>query len=196
MLPDFPETKRLFSRFFLTYMRQRLRQVSPFGMLETRHIHEGRRMRVTRSDDTQSESDVVQQSVGFEIRVDEIESLTLEKVIEKYNAVVNEMAGQQANFIRERMSAEIPESQSLDALGKRLDAQMVIDMLDKMQVEFYPDGTPHEIFVDGPLLTRERMAEIDKEFKDNPELKRRFDEMMAKKKGEWLAREADRKLVG
>jgi hypothetical protein len=69
-------------------------------------------------------------------------------------------------------------------------------MLEKMQIDFYPDGTPHEIFVDGPLLTPERMAAVDKEFESNPELKRKFDEMMEKKKEKWSAREADRKLVG
>ena len=37
---------------------------------------------------------------------------------------------------------------------------------------------------------------MDKELESNPELKRKFDEMMEKKKEEWRAREADRKLVG
>jgi len=50
--------------------------------------------------------------------------------------------------------------------------------------------------VDGPLFTPERMAAMDKELESNPELKRKFDEMMEKKKEEWRAREADRKLVG
>lgn len=196
MLPDFSETKRLFGNFFQAYMRVRVHQISPFGMIRTRHVHEGRRMQVTRSDESRSESQVVQQSVGIEVKLEEIESLTFERVIEKYNTLIARMASQQANFIRSRMSAEIPESNSVDGRGRKFDAQMVIEMKEKMQMEFYPDGTPHEIFVDGPTFTAERVAAIEKEFNDNPELKKKHDDVMAKKKEEWSAREADRKLVG
>lgn len=196
MLPDFPETKLLFSRFFQAYMRVRIQEISPFGMVRTRHIHEGRRMRVTRPDESRSESEMVLQSVGIEINFEEIESMTFENVIEKYNTVIAQMAGQQANFVRSQLSAEIPESNSVDGRGRKFDAQMVIEMKEKMQIEFYPDGTPHEIFVDGPIFTPECLAEIEKEFSDNPELKKKHDEVMEKKKEEWLAREADRKLVG
>jgi hypothetical protein len=195
MLPDFPETKRLFSRFFQTYMRRKMREVSPFGMLHTRYLHEGRTMKITRADDTKSESGMVQMSSMLEIKVDEIEGLTFEKVIEKHDALVADMAVKQAHFIRERMSAELPESQTLDGKGKKFDAQMLIDVLDKMQIEFYPDGTPHEIYGDGSMFRPERMAAIEKELDESPELKRKFDDMMVKKKEAWLAREADRKLV-
>lgn len=153
-------------------------------------------MRVTRSDESRSESQAVRQSVGIEIKFEEIESLTFEKVIEKHNTLIAQMARQQANFIRSRLSAEIPGSNSVEGRGRKFDAQMVIEMKEKMQIEFYPNGTPHEIFVDGPIFTPERLAAIEKEFNDNPELKKRHDEVMTKKKEEWLAREADRKLVG
>lgn len=196
MLPDFPETKRLFSRFFRTYMRQKIREVSPYGAIQTRYYHEGRAMKITRADQSESNSGMEQLSAHLEIKLDEIENLTLQKAIEKHDAMIAELVQKQTHFIRERMSSEIPESQILDAMGRRFDAQVVIEMLEKMHIEFYPNGTPHEIFVDGPLFTPERMAEVDKEFESNPELKRKFDEMMEKKKEEWRARETDRKLVG
>jgi phenylalanine-4-hydroxylase len=196
MLPDFPETKRLFSRFFRTYMRQKIHEISPYGAVQTRYLHEGRAMKITRADLSESTSGMEQLSVHLEIKFDEIENLTLQKAIEKYDAIIADLVQKQTHFIRESVSSEIPESQTLDAKGKRFDAQVVIDMLEKMQIDFYPDGTPHEIFVDGPLLTPERMAAVDTEFESNPELKRKFDEMIEKKREEWRAREANRKLVG
>lgn len=196
MLPDFPETKKLFSRFFRTYMRRKAREISPYGAVQTRYIHEGRAMKVTRADQSESTSGMEQLSVHLEIKFDEIENLTLQKAIEKHDAMIVDMVRKQTHFIRERMSSEIPESQTLDAKGRKFDAQVVIEMFEKMQIDFYPDGTPHEIFVDGPVFTPERMAAVDKEFESNPELKKKFDEMMEKKKEEWRAREADRKLVG
>jgi phenylalanine-4-hydroxylase len=196
MLPDFPETKRLFSRFFRTYMRRKVREVSPYGAVQTRYLHEGRAMKITRADRSESTSSMEELSVHLEIKFDEIESLTLQKAIEKHDAMIADMVQKQTHFVRERLSSEIPESQTLNAKGRKFDAQVVIEMLEKMQIDFYPDGTPHEIFVDSPLFTPERMAAVDKEFESNPELKRKFDEMMEKKKEEWRAREADRKLVG
>lgn len=195
MLPDFPETKRLFTRFFRTYMRQKIRDVSPYSAVQMRYLHEGRAMKIIRADKSESTSGMEQLSAHLEIKFDEIESLTLQKAIEKHDALIADMVSKQTNFIRERMSREIPESQTLDAKGKGFGAQVVIDMLEKMQIDFYPDGTPHEIFLDPPP-TPERMAAVDAEFESNPELKRKFDEMMEKKKEEWRAREADRKLVG
>ncbi|MGQ0834886.1 MAG: hypothetical protein ACT4O5_08205 [Gammaproteobacteria bacterium] len=196
MLPDFPETKRLFSRFFQAHMRVKLRQISPYSMVQTRYLHEGRMMQVMRPDDTQSQSELVQLSSPIEMKFDEIETLTLQKVLEKYDAVVTDMVRKQVGLVRERMSAEIPESQAVDARGRKLDADLVMETLEKMQIEFYPDGTPHELLLDGPPFARERMTAIEKEISESPELKRKFDDMMARKKEQWRAREASRKLVG
>ena len=196
MLPDFPETKRLFSRFFRTYVRRKIRQISPYGIAQTRYLHEGRSMKITRADQSESTSGMEQLSAYLEIKFDEIENMTLQKAIEKYDAMIVDMVQKQTHFIRERMSSELPESQTLNANGRKFDAHVAIEMLEKMQIDFYPDGTPHEIYANGPIFTQERLAAVGKEFDSNPELKKKFDEMMEKKKGEWRAREADRKLVG
>ena len=153
-------------------------------------------MKITRADQSESTSGMEQLSVLLEIKHDEIENLTLQKAIAKHDAMIVEMVQKQTNFIRERMSSEIPESQSLDAKGRKFDAQLLIELLEKIQIDFYPDGTPHELYVDGPLFTPERMAAVDKEFESNPELKKKYDELWDKKREDWRAREADRKLVG
>jgi hypothetical protein len=196
MLPDFPETKRLFSRFFRTYMRRKARQISPYGAVQSRYIHEGRATRIKRADQSESTSPMQQLSASLEIKFDEIESLTFEKAIEKHDAMLLDLVRKQTDFIRERMSAEIPASQTLDAKGKKLSPQIMFDLFEKMQIDFYPDGTPHELHVDGPLFTAESLAAVETEIESDPEWKRKFDEMMEKKKEAWRAREADRKLVG
>ncbi len=51
MLPDSPETKRLFERFFQTYMRRKARLVPPFLIaFQVRYIHETRGMKITPTD--------------------------------------------------------------------------------------------------------------------------------------------------
>jgi hypothetical protein len=196
MLPDFPETKRLFARFFNAYMRRKVREVSPFGMIRSHYIHEGRAMRVTRADQSESKSNLEVLSSPMEIRFDELEGMTLEKTIEKCDALSVDMARKQAEFVRAHLSRELPESQAVDAKGKKLDAELMIETLEKMQIEFYPDGTPHEIHLDGPAFDPERMAAVTKEFEEKPELGKKFNDLMERKRDEWRAREADRKLVG
>src|SRR5258706_13519445 len=138
MLPDFPETKRLFSRFFRTYMRRKVREVSPYGAVQTRSLHEGRAMKITRADQSESTSGMEQLSVRLDIEFDEIENMTLQKAIEKHDTMIADMVQNQTHFIRERVSSEIPESQTLNAKGRKFDAQVVIEMLEKMQIDFYP----------------------------------------------------------
>lgn len=197
MLPDFPETKRLFSRFFQTYMRRRMREISPFGMVSVWHYHEGRAMKVVRDDQSESKSDLQQLSTqALQIKLDEIEGLTLEKVIKIHDVMIVDMVSKQADFIRERISSETPQSQTVEAKGRKLDAALYLEMIDKMQVQFNPDGTPQEIFFDGHLFTPEAMVAVEQEFQSSPELEKRHENLMAKKREEWRDREADRKLVG
>ena len=196
MIPDFPETKRLFTRFFRTYMRQKMRQISPYGAVQTRHLHEGRAMHIMRADQSESTSDIQLLSTEIQINFDEIKDLTLQKVLQKHDAMLFDLVSKQTNLMRERMDAEIPASQTVDAKGKKLDANLVLEVLDKMQIEFYPDGTPHQIYVDGSQFTAETMAAIDKQFEDSPELQQKYNDLIERKKEEWRAREADRKLVG
>lgn len=196
MFPDFPETKRLFNRFFQTYAQRKARLISPFADVQIRYLHEGRSMKVKRADESESSSEVQQLSSTFEIKHDEIPELTFDKVIEKYDAVILDMVQQQTGFAFNRLNEEIPESQNIDAKGRKLDAEIIIEMLETIQLEFYPDGRPHELHVFGGLFSPERLRAVDEEFKNNPELQKRHDELMARKRDEWRAREANRKLVG
>lgn len=196
MLPDYPETKRLFTRVFQTYMRDKARQISPFGMIETRHMHEGRAMKVTRADESESKSEAVQIGAEMEVTFAEAETLTLEKVIAKYDQVLLDLVRKQTTMVQERLHEDIPESQAVDAKGRPLDAQVLYELLDKKEIEFYPDGRPHEIHVVGPLFAHGRLPAVMQEIDSNPELKKKFDDLMERKKEAWRAREADRELVG
>lgn len=196
MLPDYPETKRLFAKFFQNYMRVRARQISPFGMIQTRLLHEGRSMKVTRADKSESQSDTVQLSTQMEISYAEVENLTLETVIKKYDEVVLDMVRKQADFVRERLGEEIPATQAVDGRGRKFGPQILFEVLEKMQIEFYADGRPHEIHVEGPLFTPEKLDAIFKEIDNSPELSKKFQDLLNQKREDWRVREADRKLVG
>lgn len=196
MLPDFAETKKMFRRFFQAYARQRAREISPFADAQTRYLHEGRGMMVRRADQSESNTKMEQLSSTMEIKFDEIPGLTFEQAIAKYDGMIVDMVQKQVNFTLERLNKDIPKSQTVDARGKKLDAEIVLEMLETVQMEFYPDGRPHELHVVGGLFSPERIEAVEREFQDNPELKKRHAELIARKREEWRVREANRKLVG
>lgn len=196
MLPDFSETKRLFGRFFQMYMRRKAQAMSPLADIQVRHLHEGRGMRVERADQSESNSGVQQLSSTMEIRFDEIPDLTFEKATTKFDEMIVDMVHKQTGFALERLGDDIPASQSIDAKGKTLDAELVLQMLETIQLEFYPDGRPHELHVIGGIFSPERLEAVDEEFRNNPQLQKRHDDLIARKREEWRAREASRKLVG
>jgi hypothetical protein len=149
MLPDYSETKRLFVRFFQTYARRKARAISPFDAVQTRYLHEGRGMKVMRAGESESNTEVQQLSSMIEIKFDEIPDLTFEKAVAKYDEMILDMVRKQTGFALERLNEDMPKSQSVDAKGKKLDAEIILEMLETIQLEFYPDGRPHELHVVG-----------------------------------------------
>ena len=149
-----------------------------------------------RPDQSESNTGMQQLSSVMEIRFDEIPDLTFEKAIAKYDEMILDMVRKQTGFALERLNEDIPKSQSVDAKGKKLDAELVFQMFETIQLEFYPDGRPHELHVMGGLFSPDRLKAVEEEIQNNPELKMRWDELFARKKEEWRAREASRKLVG
>ncbi len=149
-----------------------------------------------RADESESNTTTQQLSSMMEIKFDEIPDLTFEKAIAKYDEMILDMVRKQTGFALERLNEDIPKSQSIDAKGKKLGAEIILEMLETIQLEFYPDGRPHELHMVGGLFTSEQLKAVDEEFQSNPELQKRYDELMARKREEWRAREANRKLVG
>jgi hypothetical protein len=195
MLPDYSETKQLFAQFFQTHMRRRAREISPFRMVQERLLHEGRAMHVTRADNTESRTAPVRMSALLEVKYDEVENLTLEMALQKYDEVVLDIVRQQASLVRERLGSEIPPEHSVDRKGRKLGPDILYEVMEKMQIEFYPDGRPHEIYIDGPLFASGLDA-VFKEIDCSPELTKKFNDLMDRKREDWRAREAHRKLVG
>lgn len=196
MLPDYSETKRMFSQFFQAYIRQKARSISPLVEIPIRYLHEGRGMKVKREDLSESTMDMQQFSSTMEIKIDEIPEQTFDKVIATYDKVILDLVRKQTGFALERLNEDIPKSQSIDAKGKKLDAEMILQMLETIELEFYPDGRLQELHVIGGLFSPERLNSANEELQNNPELQQRYNELIDRKREEWRAREASRKLVG
>ena len=89
-----------------------------------------------RADASESSTKTQQISSMMEIKFDEIPGLTFEKAIAKFDEMILDMVRKQTGFALERMSEDIPDSQSVDARGKKLDAELILEVLETIQLEF------------------------------------------------------------
>jgi hypothetical protein len=84
----------------------------------------------------------------------------------------------------------------MDAKGHKLTASLYLDMIDKIWLDFEPDGSPKlPTMVIHPDL-RQRAQDISTELQTNPDYRDRFAKIIERKREEWRAREANRELAG
>jgi hypothetical protein len=84
----------------------------------------------------------------------------------------------------------------IDTKGQPISHDYIFQMIEMMDMDFNPQGEPEwPTMVVSPTLG-ERMEQLSREANDDPKIKKRYEELIIRKKEEFRAREADRKLVG
>jgi len=195
MLPDFPETKNLFHEALTLYMQRKSREISPFRDVRQTKVHEGDAMQVARADGSRSESSFRTLSAELTLQTADIENLTLQKVIEFHDKIIEQMVREKTKFTLEMIDRDLPRSQTAGE-GRRFDATMLLDALEKIQIDFHPDGTMHQLNILGGAIIAERWEEAKAQFEASPELQQRYAEIVRRKREDWRDREASRTLVG
>jgi hypothetical protein len=135
-------------------------------------------------------------SVESFVKLDEIPAQTFDSVVKKFDEITQEMVRKQTELSLRRIDEDLPPSQTVDAKGRKLDAELILEMFEAIQLEFDDDGSIQPLHLVGHLFTSESLAAAEKQTIESPELSRRYEDLIARKREEWRAREADRKLVG
>ena len=65
-----------------------------------------------------------------------------------------------------------------------------------MEVDFDEDGNPKMPTIVASPKMASQFEQLDGEFDADPDVRRRYEELIEKKRQQFLTREADRKLVG
>lgn len=200
MLPDFPETKSKIQHFMTLYMRQQTSQANPFLQSGVRKsfVCEGDRMRIERADSSVSQTPFVEVSSETQIKTSDIKNHTFQDLFDLQSKMALDIAQQQTVHVNQELINSLDSAgQTTGAKGKPLCWDNILDAIEKMHVEFNPETKePEKITLMGGALTSEKLKELDEEYKSNPKIEKRHNEILLKKKEEWRAREADRKLVG
>jgi hypothetical protein len=198
MLPDLPSLKcdiqQMLKRYLQTQVNARL---GILGQSPKHTVHEGNRMRTVRADGSTDESELKQASAEMSLKFNDIPQFSIEKRI----AMINDMAEQMARQISEQMFGALNEilnktGQVVDQEGRPLDAEAIFSVLEKIQLDFDETGKHKDLSIVVPPELAPKAKQVLEQIHSDPTLRKRYEEIIVRKRIEWRDREAARKLVG
>lgn len=198
MLPDLPILKGELQEVLDDLLRKRAHsKLGVFSETPRVYVHEGNRMRTVRADGSIEVTPFKTASAELLIKRSEVPSLTPEARLAMIDKMADEMAEKVSKNMFESLNATLEAAgQTVDSRGKPLTVDVLLETLEKMDIEFDANGAPTGLqLVVGPAVapTIQRLRE---RFETDSEVQRRHKELMHRKRMEWRAREAARKLVG
>lgn len=199
MLPDLPKLKSDIAQVFHVIFKNRVNAyLGVVGEVPRYLIKEGSNPVTLRSDASRDETTLKAASAETVFNLEEIPNLSVESRIARLDTAAREMADQISSHAFATINEAVDKvGNVVDAKGKPFSAEAVFEVLEKIQMDFDDDGIKHkEITVVIPPALTERVRETIEQIHQDPELSKRYEEIIDKKRMEWRDREAARKLVG
>lgn len=193
MLPDFPQSKKEIRKKLVLLTEQLAREKAPLlAGIKSFMQHEGK----THSYDRIRAEPV---SEGFEeiaipvtIQVSEMPDLVGEKLRVKIEALADEIARKRMEMFNRKFTEVTKEiGNALDAKGAPFSQEMFFEMLEKIDMDFGPDGQPTVRM----HTSTQGLIEVYEKWQEDPAFKIRYDELLNRKRDAWRDRESYRKLV-
>lgn len=198
MLPDYPQFKGKLSELYIERLKNvKKKLMVTFGDVPLNKMFEGHKSVLIREDGTRDEIEFKSIRANIEINLKDIDKLTLSDVIKKIDSMAEEMARQESIYAFAEIEKSVEKiGNVVDARGKGLTPTIFFEMLDKIWIEFDENNNPilPQIVTGKDLF--ESSKKLFEELESNPGHKKRLDEVIEKKRREWLDREGNRTLVG
>lgn len=199
MLPDYPDAKAKLMQILIEQMRQEnKRELGFIGEIPRSIMFEGDRSLIKRSDGTNQEIKLETISSEILFTPEEIKTANPDDLFNKMNGAAKEMAKKQKNMVFDTIERESSAiGNVVDGKGRPFSVDMFLEALEKMEIHF--DPVTKQPSIPSPVMhpdmvekAKEELGKID----TDPVYKKRFEEVIEKKRGDWLVRESNRKLVG
>lgn len=198
MLSDYLRVKKRLHELYIERWHRLGESDGVLGNLpQPQTLQEGDRHHLSREDGSEQDVVMKQSSVSMTFHIDELDTATTEEIIRKWDAAAKDMHGQMTKHLFEVVEQGCQEvGNVLDAKGRPF-AEVFLEMMEKMDMSFEPDGTrsPGQSIVLHPSTFQRIRPELEA-MEADPAIQRRVKEIENRKREEWRAREADRKLVG
>ncbi len=198
MLPDLPELKAELREAYLHYVSRRAHaQLGALSEAPRHLIHEGTVMRVERANGESEDAGMHAASAEIAISVEQAESMTLQERTHILNDLADRMASQMAQKLFATLNETLDRAgQTVDNHGRPLDAEAILRMLERMELDFDANGDPKMPTIQLGMEMGDAWERATFQLANEPAWKARLEQLLAEKKANWRDREAARKLVG
>lgn len=192
-LPDYPSLKRDISNYLLLIMKSaRDQQMGPFNQSRRVHIHEGDSSDYSTADYEIRELEL--QRVGIEdtLNYSDFAQMTDADVRQTMVRYGTEFAAKLYQLFLSNINTTLEAAGNIvEVKGQALNAPMLLDIFEKIEMSFGDDGRPNVDILCNPA----QRAAIDTIMNEDEEFKVGFAALIEAKKEAWLARQSNRKLV-
>jgi hypothetical protein len=196
VLPDFPSSKQKILEGIFRRISQLEIQLHPVLAKVGRYVQqEGTAIEYEQIDYGMKLQEAQQCAVAVDIKFEEVPNLVGVALEEKLRSIANEVGGLKVETMLKRLGeATELTGNRIDAKGEKLNATMILDMLEKAQGSFDRFGNSQSSFLVHPDMLP-TMKKLDEEVENDPELKQRLESIKRRQFEEWANRESRRKLV-
>ena len=193
MLPDFLKTKEKLKRMIDAERKKaQLQHMGPFADVPQSKIFEGDKVVFISENGSCEEVKMEKAEVKIEIKWEEIEEMTHERVLDKIDTLARDMAKKIAKSLYELMSEAAEEAGNVSSSdGALISVDLLLEGIGKMHLSFDEEGQSGLTFAANPKLSPSLDKTIS-QLKTDP----RYQKLMEQKREEWRVRESRRKLVG
>jgi hypothetical protein len=197
LLPDFPKQKAYANRVITQWLRDAVRRHAPLVAAAPRHIHhEGADWLLTREDHTTDTSPYQKISSVLTLTRSDVLNLSLEELLKRIDQLAREIAGQQERYVIDRISeAATQVGNVVEARHRPLDPELFLQTLEKLWIEFNPDGSPRMPTIATGPEHGPQIRQVLRSLSTDLVLKRRMTELLERKREAWNARQASRRLA-
>lgn len=197
MLPDFPDLKQKLARRIRARMKEvHASHTSPLSAAAMVHIAEGDRVMSIDADGFESEIPMTLHRVTVTITDEEVESLTTEEIIRRFDSAAQEMAMQTGKTFVESLDRSVRSVGNVVKYDGTITADDLFAMFEKVLIDFDGQGYPElPTLVCGKKMYSE-LTDLLPELDNDPAMRERLAQIIERKREEWRDREGSRKLVG
>lgn len=197
MLPDFPKIKCKWSARFAQLVRAQVNNASFVSQIKKIRYFEGDVMNVTDSTGETEESNFKQFSGGLEVNNQDLIERGPFAFMEGLDKLAMDLSSQQTQMIFESLEKTTAKTGNIVNSGEQeINPDHILLLLEKIELDFSEDGQLRPpTFVLPTPKDCERLNEKLPEWEKNEDFKRKFIELIERKKQEWNDRESHRKLV-
>jgi hypothetical protein len=198
-LPRYPELKKKLAKMLMDYFEREARQeLGPLKDVRRFTQHEGKTLTHNTLDNSNKDKELkyVEFKTEYKVAYADVPEMGAEGVLKLLQEQAKKFGAQQAKHQYKVISQTTEEvGNVVNNGGNPFSIDSFFEVMEKIQIEFDEFGKPNMPTMVVSSEGAERAKEVIQQSENDPDAKKRMDELLAKKKEEYNAEQARRKLV-